>query len=73
MIPVKICGITSTEDAELAINFGASAIGMIFYPGSPRCVSMSTAKMISNSAQEKVKIVGVFIDEDVDKVDINLY
>ena len=68
MIPVKICGITSTEDAELAINFGASAIGMIFYPGSPRCVSMSTAKMISNSAQEKVKIVGVFIDEDVDKV-----
>ena len=31
MIPVKICGITSLEDAEMVVNYGASAIGMIFY------------------------------------------
>ena len=68
MIPVKICGITSAEDAELAVEFGASAIGMIFYPSSSRGVSMSTAKMISNTSQEKVKKIGVFVDEDVDKV-----
>ena len=68
MIPVKICGITSVEDAELAVEFGASAIGMIFYPSSSRGVSMSTAKMISNTSQEKVKKIGVFVDEDVDKV-----
>ena len=68
MIPVKICGITSVEDAELAVEFGASAIGMIFYPSSSRGVSMRTAKMISNTSQEKVKKIGVFVDEDVDKV-----
>ena len=38
MIAVKICGITSLKDAEMAVNYSVSAIGMIFCPDSPRYV-----------------------------------
>ena len=65
MIPVKICGITSVKDAQLAIKNGASAIGLIFYKPSPRNVSMEIAKEIVESVNGCVPIIGVFVDEDV--------
>ena len=43
---VKICGLTRPEDAQLALQAGAHYFGMIFYPGSPRCVSAGQAKEI---------------------------
>ena len=65
MIPVKICGITSVNDAQLAIENGASAIGLIFYKPSPRNVSMEIAKEIVESVNGCVPIIGVFVDEHI--------
>ena len=54
MIPTKICGITRTKDAKVAIKNGASALGFIFYNKSPRYITIkeavSISKNISNSA-----------------------
>ena len=63
MIPVKICGITTYEDAEIAVNYGASAIGMIFYKGSPRNIYPDKVEVWISSIPEKVKKVGVFVNE----------
>jgi phosphoribosylanthranilate isomerase len=58
---IKICGITRREDAEVAVEAGASAIGFIFYPKSPRYVTPSTAAALGE-ALDTLK-VGVFVDE----------
>lgn len=64
MTAVKICGITNLEDAEAAMLAGADAIGFIFYPGSPRCVSPDRAREISGKLPGRVCRVGVFVDHD---------
>lgn len=58
---VKICGITRREDAEAAVEAGASAIGFIFYPKSPRYVTPSAAAALGEGL-DTLK-VGVFVDE----------
>ena len=63
MIPVKICGITTCEDAEIAVNYGASAIGMIFYEGSPRYIYPDKVEEWISAIPERVKKVGVFVNE----------
>ena len=63
MIPVKICGITTCEDAEIAVNYGASAIGMIFYEGSPRYIYPDKVKEWIPAIPAKMKKVGVFVNE----------
>ena len=63
MIPVKICGITTCEDAEIAVNYGASAIGMIFYEGSPRYIYPEKVKEWIPAIPAKMKKVGVFVNE----------
>ncbi len=65
MIPVKICGITSVNDAQLAIENGASALGLIFYKPSLRNVSVEIAKEIVESVNGCVPIIGVFVDEHI--------
>ena len=60
---VKICGMTRPQDAELAASLGASALGFIFWPGSPRSVSAATAKAIGLSVPANVLKVGVFVDQ----------
>ena len=65
---VKICGITRIEDAELAAELGASAIGMIFWPGSPRYIEPVKANAIVRSLGHKVTTVGVFVDEPAEIV-----
>lgn len=59
---VKICGITSVEDATNACNAGADAIGLVFYDKSPRHVSISQAKEICACIPPFITSVGLFLD-----------
>src|SRR4051794_20410698 len=58
---IKVCGITRREDAEAAVNAGASALGFIFYPPSPRYVSPERAAELGRDLN--VLKVGVFVDQ----------
>ena len=60
---VKICGITRVQDALRCAEFGADAIGCVFYPKSPRHLSLDLARDICASVPDHVKTVGVFVDE----------
>jgi phosphoribosylanthranilate isomerase len=65
---VKICGITNPEDAQVAVDHGASAIGLVFYPRSPRYVTPAQAAGILSSLRGSVWKVGVFVDEPGERV-----
>src|SRR5258706_4533678 len=68
---VKICGVTRVEDAQVAVAHGADAIGLVFYPPSPRCVTLGQAREIAMSAPPFVATVAVFVNparEDVERV-----
>jgi len=62
MVRVKICGITKWEDAKLAAELGAHAIGLNFYEQSPRCVTPFAATEILRRLPLFVTTVGVFVD-----------
>ena len=64
MIPTKICGITRIEDAKVAIENGASALGFIFYNKSPRYITIKQAMSISNKISKSISLVGVFVNQD---------
>ena len=63
MIRVKICGVTTVEDARLAAELGAVAIGLVLWPGSPRVVELERAKAIVAALPPLVSAVGVFVDQ----------
>lgn len=63
-VTVKICGITSEADALAAAEAGADAIGLMFYEGSPRHVTLEQAKAISVALPQHVMRVGVFVNAE---------
>jgi phosphoribosylanthranilate isomerase len=65
---IKICGITRLEDAELASELGAWALGMIFYPGSPRRCPPAEAERIAAALRRRVELCGVFVNASLDEV-----
>ena len=68
MTRIKHCGITSVQDAELAADAGAWALGMIFWPGSPRACDPATAVEISRRLRRRAEIVGVFVNQPLDEI-----
>lgn len=62
MVDVKICGLTTADDAVRCIEAGADAVGLNFWPGSPRCVEVSTAAAIVRAVGDRAQTVGVFVD-----------
>ncbi len=66
---VKVCGITSMEDAEAAVAFGADALGFIFIEADPRYIAPALARKITKKIPAFVQIVGVFADQDQVEID----
>ena len=61
---VKICGITRAQDALEAVKQGADAIGLVFYPKSPRNVSAAQAAEIVSKIPAFITVVGLFVDAE---------
>ncbi len=68
MTRVKICGITRAEDAELAVELGAWAIGFIQHPPSKRFCDPAMAAGIARRIRRRVALVGVFVNAPLDEV-----
>ncbi|WP_430869697.1 phosphoribosylanthranilate isomerase [Cupriavidus basilensis] len=65
---VKICGLTREEDVRAAVDAGADAIGLVFYPGSPRFVEVARAAALAEAAGPFVSVVGLFVNAEADDV-----
>lgn len=65
---VKICGLTRIEDAELAVELGAWALGMIFYEPSPRRCSLEQAQRICGALRRRAELCGVFVNASLQEV-----
>ena len=68
MTRVKICGITRHEDAELAVELGAWALGFILWPRVRRAADPAVAAGIAAALRRRVELVGVFVNPTLDEV-----
>jgi phosphoribosylanthranilate isomerase len=68
MVKVKICGITHLDDARHACACGADALGLVFYPQSPRCVTPEQARAIVAGLPPFVATVGLFVNEQPQRI-----
>ena len=68
MTRVKICGITGPADARRAADLGAWALGMIFWPGSPRRCEIEDAEAIGAELRRRLELTGVFVNATLDEV-----
>jgi len=67
-ICIKICGITTPADGQAAAEAGADLIGLMFYPDSPRYVTLETAEAIAAALPARVRRVGVFVNAQVELI-----
>ncbi|MGA1228137.1 MAG: phosphoribosylanthranilate isomerase [Burkholderiaceae bacterium] len=61
---IKICGITRLEDAQAAAALGADAIGLVFYPKSPRAVGLEQARCLAKAVAPWMSVVGLFVNAE---------
>ena len=64
MVDVKICGLSTLESVDAAIGAGADLVGLVFYPRSPRHVSVQQAKILADHARGRARIVALIVDAD---------
>lgn len=69
MTRIKMCGMTTPEDAVEAARLGAHAVGLVFWPDSPRHVSVPAAARIAAALPPFVARVGVFVDPSAGEVE----
>jgi len=65
MVKVKICGITNLDDALLAVDAGADALGFVFFGPSPRNISLEQAEAIIRRLPPFIQTVGLFVNESL--------
>jgi phosphoribosylanthranilate isomerase len=65
---IKICGLTRVDEALGCAKLGADAIGLVFFPKSPRYVTDKQALTISSAVSDQVKRVGVFVNSSLDEI-----
>jgi len=68
-VRVKICGITRREDALAAAQAGADAIGLVFYPPSPRCLALAQARALREALPPFVSAIALFVNPVRDEVE----
>jgi phosphoribosylanthranilate isomerase len=68
MTRVKICGITRPADARRAADLGAWALGMVFWPDSPRQCAIEDAEAIGAELRRRLQLAGVFVNATLDEV-----
>jgi phosphoribosylanthranilate isomerase len=66
---IKICGITRTEDAIAAQSMGVDALGLVFFPDSPRYIDLNQAAVIGASVEPLTTLVGLFVNPTVAEVE----
>lgn len=66
---VKICGVTRPEDAAMAADLGADAVGLNFWPPGSRCIDADRAGEIVSALPPMVTPIGVFVDPEQDEVE----
>ncbi|HUA44108.1 MAG TPA: phosphoribosylanthranilate isomerase [Solirubrobacteraceae bacterium] len=68
MTEIKFCGLTNLDDAERAVATGAWAIGLVFWPNSPRRCELDDAVEIAGAVRRRVEVAGVFVNATLDRV-----
>ena len=67
-VQIKVCGLTRVDEALACVEAGADAIGLVFYPPSPRCVLTVQAAEIAAAVSGRAAAVGVFVDETYETI-----
>ena len=65
---IKLCGITTLDDAQLAVEAGAWAVGCILWPQSPRACDTAEAARIAAAVRRRALVCGVFVNQHLDEV-----
>src|SRR5262245_61272504 len=65
---IKVCGITRVSDALHAVEQGATALGFVLWPRSPRAITVDRAADIIAALPSHVTTVGVFVNESIDRI-----
>lgn len=65
---IKICGLTRPEDVDAAVEAGVDAIGLVFYPASPRFVEIETARQLARRLPAWMASVGLFVNASREQI-----